>query len=69
MGRSRLLGREPREENGVAALGCREGCGGGTFLRVNGGHACRAFLVGSSQLAEGRGGCLELGAGGGRVAA
>ena len=56
-------------EGGVAVLGCREGCGGGTFLRVNGGHACLAFLVGSSQLAEGRGGCLGLGAGGDRAAA
>ena len=69
MGRSRLLGREPGKEGGVAALGRREGCGGGAFLGVNGSYACLAFPVDSSRLVEGRGGCLELGAGGGGVTA
>ena len=63
------MGREPREEGGVVALGRREGCGGGTFVRISGGYACLAFPLGSSRLAEGRGGCVELGAGGGRVTA
>ena len=51
MGRSRLFGREPGEEGGVAALGRREGCGGGAFLGVNGGHACLALPVGDSSRA------------------
>ena len=67
MGRGRLLGRESGEEGGVAALGRRDGCGGGAFLSVNGGDACLALPVGSCPLVEGRGGCLELGACGGGV--
>ena len=45
MGRGRLLGREPGEEGGVAALGCREGRGGGACLGVDGRHACLALTV------------------------
>ena len=69
MGRSWLLDREPGEEGGGEALSRRAGCGGGAFLGVNGGYACLAFPVGSSRFTEGRGGCLELGAGGGGVTA
>ena len=45
-GWSRLLGREPGEEGGVAALGHREGCGGGACLSLEGGKACLVLPVG-----------------------
>ena len=45
MERSRLLGREPGEEGGVAALSLREGCGGGAFLRFDRGNACLTLPV------------------------
>ena len=69
MGRNRRLGREPGEQGGVAALGRREGCGGGTCLGVDGSHACLALPVGSRRFLEGHGGFLELRAGGGGVTA
>ena len=67
MGRSRLLSREPGEEGGVAALGRREGCGGGAYLGVDGSHACLALPVGSRRFVKGHGEFLELRAGGGGV--
>ena len=67
VGRRRLLGREPGEEGGVAALGRREGCGGGACLGVDGSHACLAFPVGSRRFVEGHGGFLKLRAGGSGV--
>ena len=44
--RSRRLGREPGEEGGVAALGPREGCGGGACLSLEGGKTCLVLPVG-----------------------
>ena len=46
IGRSRLLAREPGEEGGVAALGHRDGCGGGACLGLQGGEACLALPEG-----------------------
>ena len=61
------MGREPGEEGGVAALGHREGCGGGACLSLEGGKACLALPVSPCRVFEGSRGLLKPRAGSGRV--
>ena len=66
-GRSRLLGREPREEGGLDTLGLREGRGLGLLFCFEGSNAGLTLHVGPGHFFEGRGGFVELMALGGVV--
>ena len=68
IGWNRLLGREPGEEGGVAALGYRNGCGGGACLGLPGGETCLALPEGPRRVFQGPRGVLKPRASSGGVA-